>query len=291
MGFFDTVGDLLGVSVGGSAGGSVLFGAPEGLAVSNGTLAVADWANGQVDQFVACPIQLSPTMVITPLPTATPGFTSTYSPTGSITYTPTSTPTSTVTATPTNTAFASLTPEGTPTITFTPTSTPTAFLASCPYSGFSWTPPNPFGVAMDNKANVYVTDDTLDEVDVFNPDGNSYQWGIQGIGNGQFNEPTGIAVDGQGNVYVADSGNNRIQVFNSQSQYVTQWGSAGATFVPFGNPYFDYPVGIAVNSAGTSIFVADSDNGRVQVLNSQGTAVTQWFGWGQEFLTNPGALL
>ena len=41
------------------------------------------------------------------------------------------------------------------------------------------------------------------------------QWGTQGTGDGQFNNPAGVAVDASGNVYVADTDNNRIQVFGS----------------------------------------------------------------------------
>ena len=159
----------------------------------------------------------------------------------------------------------------TPTVTLTPTSTLAMLSASCP-SNNTWTVANPMGVALDGLGNVYVTDDTLDEVDAFNSTGTLLgQWGIQGPGNGQFNEPEGIAVDNHGNVYVADSGNNRVQIFNTSGNYLGQWGQVGS-----GLGQFQYPSGIAVNPAGTNIFVSDSDNGRVQVFNPQGTALAQF---------------
>ena len=40
------------------------------------------------------------------------------------------------------------------------------------------------------------------------------QWGSQGSGNGQFNDPAGVAVDYNGLVFITDMGNDRVQVFN-----------------------------------------------------------------------------
>ena len=36
-------------------------------------------------------------------------------------------------------------------------------------------------------------------------------WGTDGTGDGEFNDPNGIATSPDGSVYIADSGNNRIQ--------------------------------------------------------------------------------
>ena len=302
VGFFDPIGNMMGSN----QGGSITFGGAEGLAVSNGELAVADWGYDQVDLFGTCPVTLTPTFVITPSPTVTPTptgsatptntptptftLTNTYTPTGSAT--PTITPTFTLTftntptgsATSTNTPTLTLTFTNTPTGSATPTSTPTVIL--CPYTT-SMAVPNPFGVAMDSGGSVYVTDDTVNQVRVFNSAGTTLlsQWGIQGIDNGQFNEPEGIAVNLAGTtVYVADSGNNRIQVFNNLGQYVTQWGSEGVS-----NGQFEYPVGIAL-SPGGQVYVADSNNARVDVFNAQGASVTQWSNAGGVTLSQPWGL-
>ena len=95
------------------------------------------------------------------------------------------------------------------------------------------------------------------------------QWGVQGIGNGQFNSPEAIAVDENGTVYVADSGNDRIQVFDNHGTFIRQWGGVGSA-----NGQFQYPVGVAVGPA--SVYVVDSDNDRVQVFDRQGNFGSQF---------------
>jgi tripartite motif-containing protein 71 len=41
-----------------------------------------------------------------------------------------------------------------------------------------------------------------------------YEWGTEGDGEGQFDDPTGVAVASDGSVYVVDKDNNRIQKFS-----------------------------------------------------------------------------
>jgi tripartite motif-containing protein 71 len=73
---------------------------------------------------------------------------------------------------------------------------------------------NPFGVAIDSKDNVYVSDKGNNRIQKFTSDGKFItQWGSAGKGTGEFYGPAGIAVDSQNNVYISDHYNNRIQVF------------------------------------------------------------------------------
>ena len=62
------------------------------------------------------------------------------------------------------------------------------------------------------------------------------QWGSQGSGNGQFNNPVGVATDSAGNVYVADAYNDRIQKFDSSGTFITKWGSQGTGDGQFNAP-------------------------------------------------------
>jgi DNA-binding beta-propeller fold protein YncE len=55
-----------------------------------------------------------------------------------------------------------------------------------------------------------------------------------------------------------------------QYLFIKKWGSQGT-----GDGQFDSPEGIAVDSSG-SVYVADSDNNRVQKFSSDGTFITKW---------------
>ncbi|EIJ65721.1 fibronectin type III domain protein, partial [Candidatus Nitrosopumilus salaria BD31] len=108
------------------------------------------------------------------------------------------------------------------------------------------------------------------------------EFGSTGADEGEFNDPTGLAYDSTNDLlFVADSDNDRIQIFKiidgttcpSGTEeivdgvcYVEEIGSTGS-----GNGQFNTPVGIAYDSTNDLLFVADSDNDRIQAfeLNSE----------------------
>lgn len=96
------------------------------------------------------------------------------------------------------------------------------------------------------------------------------QWGTQGGGPGEFNEPIGIAVDRAGNIYVADVRNSRIQKFAPDGKFLLQWGREGE-----GKGEFQKPVGVALGAEG-KVYVIDYDLDRVQVFSGEGTFLDQW---------------
>lgn len=103
-------------------------------------------------------------------------------------------------------------------------------------------------------------------------------WGETGDEPGQFRDPLGVAVEratgSSGHVYVADTGNNRIQKFTSDGQFLLEWGAYGA-----GNGRFKEPRAIAVEfgprGAG-AVYVADTENERIQKFSSDGAFITAW---------------
>lgn len=95
------------------------------------------------------------------------------------------------------------------------------------------------------------------------------QWGSQGSGDGQFNEPGDVAVDGAGNVYVVDSGNNRVQEFTTAGTFITKWGTQGS-----GDGQFNDAKGIATDPTG-NVYVIDSGNNRIQQFTAAGDFVSQ----------------
>ena len=137
---------------------------------------------------------------------------------------------------------------------------------------------NPSWVAVSpTTGNVYVVDNGNSRVQEFSSSGVYVtQWGSNGNGNDQFNNPNGITVDAAGNVYVADYGNNRIEKFTSTGTYTAQWGSSGS-----GNGQFSGPVDLAVSPSG-NLYVTDKGNYRIQEFTPAGVYVTQWGSSGNE---------
>ncbi|HEV7918047.1 MAG TPA: 6-bladed beta-propeller, partial [Solirubrobacterales bacterium] len=94
--------------------------------------------------------------------------------------------------------------------------------------------------------------------------------GTYGNLSGEFNFPTDVAVSAGGDLYVAEEGNSRIQKFNSSGAPVALWGANGGDGSSGGGSgEFAYPGGLTVGSNG-NVYVADTDNHRVQVLTSSG---------------------
>jgi Uncharacterized conserved protein len=92
--------------------------------------------------------------------------------------------------------------------------------------------------------------------------------GSSGCGQGQFFAPNDVTVDSSGKIYVADSANNRIQVFTASGSFEYSIGKSDCTSgTNIGE--FDNPGGIYVDSSG-KIYVADSDNDRIQVFTASG---------------------
>jgi hypothetical protein len=171
------------------------------------------------------------------------------------------TPTFTPTSTPTNTL--------TPTITSTPTLTPTASPTLTPVAlscapQFTATAGSPYGVAVSPRGLLFVADNTNNQIDVFSPNGGTLTpW--TGTGSYAFSSPNGLAINGD-TIYVADYsggsyGTGQVDEFTLRGTPVTQ----------FGNGILLNPWGVATNSAGTSIYVADWGNDRVVVYNPSGT--------------------
>ncbi len=105
------------------------------------------------------------------------------------------------------------------------------------------------------------------------------EWGTRGSGNGQFINPQGIAVNSAGTtLYVVDEGNGRVEVLNGSGAYLTQWGGYGS-----GPGNFSGCNGfqcIALNSSGTTVYVADNGNYRVEAFSGLGAFEGQWGSYG-----------
>ena len=87
---------------------------------------------------------------------------------------------------------------------------------------FSW------GVAVNAKDEIVVTDYYGQRVQIFDSEGNYLMsFGQRGTKEGEFQWPAGITYHNNGNIFVADSGNNRIQIFKGKGEYVGSFGGRG----------------------------------------------------------------
>jgi uncharacterized protein (TIGR03663 family) len=97
-----------------------------------------------------------------------------------------------------------------------------------------------------------------------------------GAGRGQFNDPRGIAVAPDGSTtYVVDMGNARVERFDELGNYVGAW-SAEEGGVAFEKTDAGLgPTGITVSADGRTIYVCDTWNHRVVVLDQTGHMVRE----------------
>jgi len=123
----------------------------------------------------------------------------------------------------------------------------------------------PTALAVDSKDNLYLADDVLDRITVYDRDGDILvTWGTKGAGDGEFDGPSGLLFDGDDNLVMVDHKNNRIQKFTKDGTFLSKWGSFGD-----GEGQFNLPWGIA-QDADSNLYVADWRNDRIQKLTPDG---------------------
>ena len=133
----------------------------------------------------------------------------------------------------------------------------------------------PHGLTVDAADNIWVTDVELQQVFKFSHDGHLLmtigEAGVAGNDAAHFNRPTGVAVAEDGSFYVSDGyGNSRVVKFSASGKYLFEWGSKGN-----GNAAFDIPHAIDLDNNG-NVYVADRENRRIQVFDSNGCFLHVW---------------
>ncbi|MBL7133193.1 MAG: 6-bladed beta-propeller [Phycisphaerae bacterium] len=130
-------------------------------------------------------------------------------------------------------------------------------------------------IKFDSKGNVWLADMGSHVVMQFTPEGKLLKTlgtvGKAGCDETHMNKPTDMAVTPKGEVFVSDGyGNSRVVHFDAAGKFVKAWGKRGE-----GPGQFDLPHAVALDSKGT-LYVADRNNGRVQVFNQSGKFLAQW---------------
>jgi DNA-binding beta-propeller fold protein YncE len=208
---------------------------------------------------MACKNNSNPTA---PVPTAT--FTATNWAGYTNTPTPTSTPTATSTATNINGYTSTFTATASPTATG-PTATPTNTISYTPTITYTLT------FTATNTSTPY----SLTPLP-FKQNGPSVQ------------DPNGVAYNpSTGLLYVAEgdggASGNEVLVFNASNL-----GSPVTTLTAYSGTAFGNPYGVAVNSAGSTLYVLDSVDNAVYAFNVSSYApVTSWSGYGTTSFNAP----
>ncbi len=178
-------------------------------------------------------------------------------------------------------------------------------------------PVAPSRVAVGSNGAVYFGDREANLVLRLNPDGSLIVVAGNGIagfsGDGgpatsaSLNQPSGFAVDAEGNLYIADVGNARVRKVDTHGIISTFAGNgsvgfsgdggpaiaaqiafaSGLTYTENGHTPAQYGGGICVDNAG-NLYIADSNNFRVRMVNAATGVITTVAGNGNSQVSGDG---
>lgn len=142
---------------------------------------------------------------------------------------------------------------------------------------------NPSGIAIYRDGNgvnsLVLTDTNNHRLRAFTANGMFIEkWGENGDGEGQFYYPQGVTVNSKGEMVIADAGNHRIEItygpppdmMKLPGTFIHAFGKDGK-----GDGEFHNPLAVAVD-AQDNIYVADTDNNRIQKFDAKGRFLKKW---------------
>ena len=129
----------------------------------------------------------------------------------------------------------------------------------------------PVGMAVSGGGEIFVTDEYLNRVTVFDLEGSFIrQWGEPGPDAGHLNGAAGIAIAPDDTIYVVEQHNHRVQRFTPAGESLAMWGSEGHA-----PGQFNMPWGIGLDHSG-NVYVADWRNDRIQKFTADGRFIAAY---------------
>lgn len=131
----------------------------------------------------------------------------------------------------------------------------------------------PYGIAVDSRGRIIVTDPGAGGIHVFDPEQHKYKFlERREKSKDAMLQPQCVAIDAQDNIYVTDSRTGKVFIFEPSGKYKGVLGSLKG-----GEGFFKRPTGIAINRETQQIFVTDTLRDRVYILDPNGEVV-KYFG-------------
>ena len=145
----------------------------------------------------------------------------------------------------------------------------------------------PVAIAFDSNDLLYLTDEDLNEVKVFDTEGNFVRrWGSNGTNGDGLAGPSGIAIDRDDNLYVVERVRNRVHKLTRDGDSILAWGEEGE-----GEGQFNMPWGVALDSE-SNVYVVDWRNDRIQKFTPDGEYLATFGepGYGEGQLNRPSSV-
>ena len=122
----------------------------------------------------------------------------------------------------------------------------------------------PFGIVITKNEEIVVAESSAHCITILNKEGEKVRsFGRKGKKAGQFTSPTGVAISDDGYILVTDE--HRLQKLTFEGNFVQ---SVGSSEIGIGCLQFNAPTGITVHPNTGQIFIADTGNNRIQILDS-----------------------
>ena len=116
----------------------------------------------------------------------------------------------------------------------------------------------PWGIALNSKQQLVVTENAGKKVTVFDKNGEK----VQTVTCEKLSNPKGVAVDKEDNIYVSDVGNHSVFKFSKEGELVKVVGHKGTQPGKFNDPSM-------VKIINDKLYICDHGNHRVQVMNTK----------------------